>query len=71
MKKHVLAYWGLEMFRRIIVCLALLGNVGLLFAEEGLGNPESSSGWSWVERKVLEYAESGSEHSSRLYKPKL
>lgn len=50
-------YWrilGVEMFRRIIVCLVLLGNVEFIFAEEGLSDPESSSGWSWVEKKVLE-----------------
>jgi hypothetical protein len=39
------------MFRRIIICLVLLGDVEFIFAEEGLNDPESSNGWSWVEKK--------------------
>ena len=46
------------MIRRIAVCLILilLGDAELVFAEEGLTDPQSSDGssWGWVEKKILE-----------------
>lgn len=46
---------GAKMTRRIVVCLMLLANTELVFAEEDVINPQSldDTSWSWVEKKIL------------------